>query len=311
MPTLKHFLTDKGRTFRFVRRLVLVTGALLVMGYGGIVGYYVYSEPSFVFQPKRSSSVDMRSLSFPGESVSIVSADGLALSGLLMRSTDTTQSGYWIVFLHGNAGNITGASAWYRLFHGLGLNALAIDYRGYGQSEGTPSEAGLYQDTRAAYEYLLKNVGVPEDKIILYGHSLGAALAIHLAAETHPAGLIVEGALISIPARGHELYPFLPVGLIVRNRFDSAKAIGLVSCPKLFLHGQRDGVAPIHHGRYLFEHAQEPKTWVELSGNHGTSVNDPNLQKAVASFLEELRRRQGRKETTARTQFRASPASSQ
>lgn len=95
---------------------------------------------------------------------------------------------------------------------------------------------------------------------------------------------------MSIAVRGQELYPFLPVGLIVRNRFDSAAAIRLVRCPKVFLHGRRDGVAPIQHGRYLYEHEQAPKTWLELDGDHSTSVNDPNLPQTMQSFLASLSR---------------------
>ena len=154
----------------------------------------------------------------------------------------------------------------------MGLNLLAFDYRGYGESGGAPSEAGLYRDAEAAYRYLRRELGVPADRIILFGHSLGSAVAIDLASRVPPAGLIVEGAFTSATDRGQELYPYIPVRWIAASRFNSIGKMPLVTAPKLFLHAVHDEVIPLAHGRRLFEAASPPKRFVELGGGHAGCV---------------------------------------
>ena len=158
-----------------------------------------------------------------------------------------TPTGLWLLICHGNAGNLSefDRPVHYAGLRGLGLSLLAFDYRGYGESGGSPGEQGLYRDADAAYRYLREERGVPADRIVLFGHSLGSAVAIDLASRVPAAGLIVEGALTSAVDRGRELYPYIPVGWIARSRFRSIDKLPAVSAPKLFLHATRDEVIPI------------------------------------------------------------------
>ena len=197
----------------------------------------------------------------------------------------------WILYLHGASGNVGTVGynqAWAR-FRNLGLGVFAVDYRGYGESGGTPSEAGLYRDSEAAYRYLRDVLHVAPSRIIIYGYSLGAAVAIDLAARVPAAGLIVEGAFLSIPSRGAELYPFLPVAWLARNHFASADKIARVAMPKLFIHARGDADIPISHGRRLFELARPPRSFQDVAGSHTDAYQvDPGFFRAVAAFLGQV-----------------------
>lgn len=176
----------------------------------------------------------------------------------------------WVLVLHGNGGNIASHDRLERLrsWHRFGLNVLALDYRGYGESEGTPTEQGLYADASAAYGILRTREAVPPERLFVYGHSLGTAVATDLSSHVPSAGLILEGAFTSAVERGAELYPWLPVRWLLRSRFDSLGKIDKIGCPLLMLHGRADATIPIDHGRRLFGRAPEPKWFVELSGGH-------------------------------------------
>jgi len=136
----------------------------------------------------------------------------------------------------------------------------------------------------------VRQQGVPPSHIIVYGHSLGASVAIDLSAREPVGALIVEGALVSIPARGQEMYPWLPVSLIATNRFDSSQKIRSVQCPKLIMHARDDEMVPIHHGLALFKAASEPKEFVELKGGHGDAieVDRSHIALTIAGFAERV-----------------------
>jgi fermentation-respiration switch protein FrsA (DUF1100 family) len=174
-------------------------------------------------------------------------------------------------------------------FRRMGLGVLAVDYRGYGQSEGEPSEAGLYLDAQAAYRHLTGALGVPAARVLIYGFSLGSAVAIDLATRVPAAGLMVEGAVLSVPDRGAELYPFLPAHWLARNRFASVDKIARVTMPKLFIHARDDVDIPITHGRRLYELARPPRTFQEVTGGHASAYKvDPAFFRAVARFVAGL-----------------------
>jgi len=145
---------------------------------------------------------------------------------------------------------------------------LAFDYRGYGDSSGSPDEAGMYSDATASYEYLTRTLNVPANRIVIFGHSLGSAVAIELASRVPAAALIVEGAFTSVVDRGQELFPLFPVSLISTQRFPSLDRIAKIAMPKLFLHSPEDTVIPYAHGKHLFEAALGPKRLVDVRGGH-------------------------------------------
>lgn len=223
------------------------------------------------------------------ERAEIRTDDGLTLVSWLMRSERPDAP--WLLICHGNGGNISDAG---RPFHyaglrALGLHLLAFDYRGYGESEGVPTEAGLYRDAEAAYRLLRDSLQVPADRIFVFGHSLGSAVAVDLASRVPAAGLILDGALTSVIDRGQEIYPFIPVRWIAASRYASIDKIGALAVPKLFLHAEGDDIVPIAHGRRLFAAAPPPKRFVALAGGHGDAfeVDSASYYGAIGRFVAE------------------------
>ena len=266
---------------------------LIVIGYVGLLLLLRLNESRLIFfpGPQRTLVPPPAGLELPAHRVSIPTSDGLTLvSWLIPAGPDST--GFWLLICHGNAGNLSefDRPVHYAGLRQLGLNILAFDYRGYGESEGKPSEAGLYQDAEAAYRYLREQAGVTPDRIIVFGHSLGSAVAIDLVSRVPAGGLIVEGALTSAIGRGQELYPYIPVRWIAASRFNSIDKISKVKVPKLFLHARGDEVIPLAHGRQLYQAASPPKTFVELQGGHGDAfdVDSANYFGSIARFLTSL-----------------------
>jgi uncharacterized protein len=267
---------------------------LLVVGlYVGLLLLLRFNESRLIYFPGSGRTLlsPPAHLELPTQRVTIRTEDGLTLgSWLIPAGADST--GYWLLICHGNAGNLSefDRPVHYAGLRRLGLNLLAFDYRGYGESEGVPTEAGLYKDAQAAYRYLREELGVPSDRIIVFGHSLGSAVAVDLVSRVPAAGLIADGALTSVIQLGQELYPYIPVRWIGRSRFSSIDKIAEVSVPKLFLHAKGDEVVPIAHGRRLFEAAPPPKTFIELQGGHGDAfeVDSTNYFGSIRRFVAAL-----------------------
>jgi uncharacterized protein len=279
---------------RTVRRGIILLALLLIAAYGAILIWFRVNEDALVFHAVRGKlAAPSAGLSLDSRDVALPSDDGTPLVARLIpppadRSAATAG---WILYLHGAGGNVGVAGyneAWAK-FRRLGLGVLAVDYRGFGESAGRPSEAGLYCDATGAYAYLTGSLGVSASRIVIYGYSLGSAVAIDLATRVPAAGLIVEGALLSVPARGAELYPFLPVTSLARNRFASVEKVAGVTMPKLFIHAREDTDIPIAHGRRLFELAVPPKYFQDVAGGHRTAHQvDPAFFAAVARFVAGL-----------------------
>jgi uncharacterized protein len=264
-----------------------------VLLYLAIVALLWFAESRLIYFPgsERSLTLPPAALQLPVERAELTTADDVKLVGWVMPAANGA-SGFWLLVCHGNAGNLSqfDRPAHYAALRQLGLNLFAFDYRGYGESGGMPSEHGLYRDADAAYRYLREERGVPAERIIVFGHSLGSAVAIDLASRVQTAGLIVEGGLVSVVQRGQELYPFIPVRWIARTRFSSIDKIPKVATPKLFLHAVADEVIPLSHGRRLFQAAGEPKTLVELAGTHSDAfaVDSSRYFGSIAKFLASL-----------------------
>jgi len=267
--------------------------AAAVLIYGGIlVLLRVYESRLIYFPgPERTLVAPPSSLDLPVQRVEITTEDAVKLVAWVIPAEP--HSSLWLLVCHGNAGNLSefDRPLHYAGLRQLGLNLLAFDYRGYGESGGAPSEAGLYRDADAAYHYLTNQRGVPASRIVIFGHSLGSAVAIDLASRVRPAGLIVEGAFTSATDRGQELYPYIPVRWIAKSRFSSIDRISRITVPKLFLHATRDEVIPLAHGRRLYQAAPPPKTFVELQGGHGDAfdVDSARYFGSIANFLVTLK----------------------
>lgn len=192
-----------------------------------------------------------------------------------------------LLLFHGNSGNVTDTYDLLLTLVSLPANILAVDYRGYGKSQGTPSEEGLYSDGRGAWDEVTGRLGVPADRVILFGDALGSAVAVDLATRVRPAGLIVQSGFTSMPDLVHEGFPILP-RFIVRARMDSLSKIRGLRCPAMFVHGTADESIPYDLGRRLFEAAPDPKRLLAVRGaSHLETfrLDEKEYLKALRGFL--------------------------
>lgn len=198
-----------------------------------------------------------------------------------------------VLILHGNAGNISHRIDYLKMFQRMGYATLLIDYRGYGRSSGAPSEQGTYVDAGAAWQYLLDRRQLKPQDIVVFGESLGGGVATWLAAQHPPRALILASTFTSVPALGAEVYPWLPVRLLARIRYDNLQRIAQIGVPVLIAHSREDDIIPFAHGEALFAAAHQPKQLLVLSGGHneGFLFTRDEWAAAVGTFLESARRR--------------------
>ncbi|MCA9393719.1 MAG: alpha/beta hydrolase [Candidatus Omnitrophica bacterium] len=240
-------------------------------------------EYGLIYIPSREMKADPQSAGLAYEDVYLKTADGVRLNGWFLKGRGDTAT---MLFFHGNAGNISHRMERLALFRDMGLNVFIIDYRGYGRSKGRPTEEGLYLDGFAAYDYLLKRDDVDPDRIIVYGASLGGAVAVEVAAKRPVAGLIVEASFTSIPDVAKLHVPWVPRSWI-GTRMDSLTKIRAIEAPKLILHSSDDEVIPYRMAESLFRAAPEPKSFIPLNGNHAYAwqTSGDRFVKGIEAFL--------------------------
>lgn len=272
------------------RRTLFLLIVLALVGYGTGAVWLVAHETALLFAAGRPLG-DLRP-SAPFEAVASPGAAAPRRLLWLMRASAGADTRPWILFLHGNGATIASRLniLHYERLRALGANVAAPEYRGFGGVEGTPSEPGVDEDARAAYDYLRGPLHVRPDRIVIYGWSLGSAVAVDLASQVEEAAVILEGAPSSVVAVGQQRYPIFPIRLLIRNPFESILKIGHVRSPKLFLHSPEDTIIPIGEGRRLYDAAPGPKEWVEVAGGHiYASEKDPAFFQYVRRFLIEQR----------------------
>ncbi len=198
-----------------------------------------------------------------------------------------------LLHFNGNAGNIAGRAHLLEMVQSNGWGMLLFDYRGYGKSAGAPGESGLYIDSKAAWAWLTTQAGIEPTRIILWAESMGCAVALNLATQETPAGLILEAPFTSLGDLSKALYPWLPVSLFLRSRFENREKIKKVKVPLLIIHGRRDEIVPFQHGKALYDLAQGRKYFLELNSSHndifdsGGNLYQEGIRKFVQSCLEE------------------------
>ena len=259
---------------------------LSAMGYAAAVMWLIGQEARLVFQA--GSTLATGRPPFPYEQIDVPREDGAAQFAWAMPA-ENPAAPVWVLYLHGNATQ--------RRFAGehRALPAAAqrrpqrarAGYRGFGGLAGSPTEASLQSDARAAYDYLRHTRRVPPHAIVLYGWSLGAAVAVDLASRLPPAAIILEGAPASLIDLTGRRYPFFPLRLFMRSSFDSIRKIGQIPAPVLFLHSTADEVIPVSEGRRLYDAARGAKTFVEVEGGHWSAIerSAPAFDGAIRSFL--------------------------
>jgi fermentation-respiration switch protein FrsA (DUF1100 family) len=263
--------------------LVLILATMYCLA----IVWLISQETRLVFQA--GGALDTVRPTFPYQQVDVRRADGAVRYAWLMKH----QAGggtTWVLFLHGNAATIASRLniSHYERLRGLGVSVMAPEYGGFGGLPGPPTERGLDADARAAYDYLRTREGVSAERIVIYGWSLGSAVAVDLASNVPSAAVILEGAPASIVAIGQRQYPIFPIRLLMRNPFESILKIGRVRAPLLFLHSPADTIVPIAEGRRLYDAAPAPKTFVEIPGGHiHASDTDPAaFYGAIKTFLD-------------------------
>jgi fermentation-respiration switch protein FrsA (DUF1100 family) len=223
-------------------------------------------------------------LRLPYEDVRLATQDGQTLAAWWIPAQKERAV---LLFCHGNAGNISHRLDSIDIFNRLGLSVLIFDYRGYGASTGRPSEQGTYRDADAAWRYLVEVQKKQPERIILFGESLGGAVAADSASRRKAGGLIIMSSFTSIPALARELYPFLPVRWLVKFRYATIDKIGAIAAAKLIIHSPDDEIIPFAQGRALYEKAAEPKQFLQIRGGHneGFLVSGDMYVKGLDNFI--------------------------
>ncbi len=246
-----------------------------------------YIERQSIYFPMRDMYSTPRERGLPYEEIYFKTSDNKRLNGWFIPRDNAK---FIVLFCHGNAGNISHRIEKISILHDLGVSTFIFDYRGYGKSQGRPSERGLYKDAEAAYRYLVEERKISKDDIILYGESIGSAVIIDLAKKVDVKALITEEAFTSIKDMARMAYPFLP-HFIFSSRFDCVSKIKDITCQKLIIHSIDDEIVPFYLGEKLFKTARPPKKFLRIRGSHNTAFLDSGEQfkEGIKNFLEELK----------------------
>ncbi len=246
----------------FLTGSFLTVGLLLLAGVL-LLAILVLRQDRLLYFPTANFAATPEAFGLRSEELSILAEDGVRLHGWWIRGDGRRA----LLFFHGNAGNIGDRLDRARILNArFGLDIFLVDYRGFGRSEGSASEDGLYLDARAVYREAAAK-GFAPGQILVFGESLGSAVAIQLALDRPCAAIVLETPFLSVPAMARAYYPFVPAFLI-RSRFDNASKIAAVGIPKLFLIAERDEIIPAEHGPKLWGLAREPKTLYRIPGAH-------------------------------------------
>jgi fermentation-respiration switch protein FrsA (DUF1100 family) len=271
----------KGLFTSGIRIVAIIAGIYIILA-----GLLLIFQPSYVYYPERVLIANPGSIGLDFENVDFETSDGVKLSGWFIPSDSARGV---VLFCHGNAGNISHRLESIQIFHRLGLDVFIFDYRGYGQSEGKPTEHGTYQDAEAAWRYLVETRQVKPSQVVVFGRSLGGAVASWLAQSQRPRVLILESTFTSIPDIAATLYPYLPVRFLSRFQYTTAEYLSRTECPVLIVHSRDDEIMPFSHGRQLFEMAREPKEFLEISGTHneGFITSGKKYEQGLDAFILE------------------------
>jgi uncharacterized protein len=286
---------EPDRSRRLFRRALVVVALLIAFGYSAAIVRLMLIETELIFRTSVARA-DTRP-PFGYEEVDLPRKDGAKQFAWVMRNgadpprTPDSQD-RWVLYLHGNASTVASRMnvAHYTRLHELGLNVIAPEYRGYNGLEGVPSESGVLADARAGYDYLRDDLRVRPERLVIFGWSLGAAVAVQLASQVEAAAVVLEGAPASVVDIGQDRYPLFPIRWIIRNPFNAIERVTTIRAPLLFLHSPEDAVIPFAEGRRLFDAAPEPKKFVKIRGGHieASEIDRDVFYGAIRDFLTGL-----------------------
>ena len=219
------------------------------------------------------------------EEIEFLATDGAKLWGWYV--TPPKSRGV-VLYCHGNAGNITHRTGSIRLFYELGYTVFIFDYRGYGKSQGSPNEQGTYWDVEGAWKFLAEKKGHSPSDIVVFGRSLGGAVASYIAEKHTPKALLLESTFTSLPDVAAEIYPWLLLVRVLSSvEYPTGNRLANIKCPIMITHSPQDEIIPYSHGEALYKLAKEPKRFLKIEGGHnvGFRSNYGKIQMTVAQFL--------------------------
>jgi len=273
----------RSRTGRWLRAAALAAAAVWLLACGTLAAM----QHGLVFRPVSGLTATPDARGLPYQDVTLTTADGVAVHGWFLPAPDGSR-GRHVLFLHGNAGNLSHRLYTLDVLHRLGHPVLIIDYRGYGRSGGRPSEDGLHADGLAAWRHLTDERGVAREDIVLYGRSLGGAVAARLAAAVDPGALVLESTFPSLRELAAQHYPYAPAGWLLAYAFDTAAHLDSLRCPLLIAHSRDDEIVPWALASRLVAGAP-PHTFVSLSGSHNRAfrASAANYHGRLHAFMGE------------------------
>ena len=247
-------------------------------------GWLFYQQPAMIFFPSKDLIATPTGWGLQYEDATLETEDGVRLHGWFIPHQGASRT---VLFFHGNAGNISHRRESVEIFHRLGLNVFIFDYRGYGNSRGKPSEYGLYVDAMAAWQYLVQEKSFAKQQIILFGRSLGGAVACNLAAEVQPGALILESTFSSARDMANTIFPIMSSIVPMRFEFNTENYIKRVTSPLLVVHSTEDDIIPFRQGEKVYQAASQPKYFVKIHGDHnsGFLMSQPTYEQALGEFL--------------------------
>ena len=268
--------------FQIFQKFLLPVIRILAFAYIGLAIVLYVGQSNLVFMPSKDVIETPEVMGIKFENIQITTRDNVNLDSWFVPAKDNDLVGKGVIlFCHGNGGNISNRISYLPIFRELGLATFLFDYRGYGKSGGTPSEEGTYADVEAAWQYLTQERQIPPQKIIIYGESLGGAIASYLAQKisqpngnNNAGGLVLASTFTSISDRAAELYPFMPIRFLSRFSYNSIERLPSIKIPVLVIHSIDDEIIPFHHGDRNFQVANQPKKLVKLRGDHNGGFLD-------------------------------------
>ena len=271
--------------YAYVKKSMLSILSYLVIGVMLLNAWFYLLQPSMLFYPYKDLDAIPTDWDLAYEDVELITSDNIRLHGWYLPVKNTKQV---VLFFHGNGGNISHRGDSLKIFHELGLNVLIIDYRGYGLSEGKLSEQGLYLDAMTAWQYLINQRSYHANDIILFGRSLGGAVATRLASQVQPKAIIVESCFSSVRDMANIMMPLISKLIYLRYSLDTEHTISKVNSPVLVVHSPDDEIIPFQLGQKIFTAANTPKYFYELRGGHndGFIESMPAYKDVIKTFLE-------------------------
>ena len=265
-------------------KYMYTTAAIIISCYLVVVAFVFFNQRNLLYHPfENNYNKDKANFSY--EEIFIPTSNENNLKAWFHKK-DLKQK-KTLVFFHGNAGDLRNRIYKLNLIKDFDINFLIVAYRGFSGNKGKPSETGLYEDARNTLDWLVKQ-GVKEDKIILYGESLGTGVSVEVAQNKKFAGIILESPFTSMVDAGKFYYFYLPVSLLLKDRYETVKKLKNIKIPILVMHGKKDKIVPFHMGQKVFEKANQPKfSYFPEEDDHMMEYN-ANLLKALNNFLQSI-----------------------